>query len=535
MRRLIVLSGPVAAGKSELANHLQERYGAQVLHTADLLREHLGARVADRAALQRAGDRLDRKTGGRWVIDALVRRCDALDESAIVVVDSVRIKTQVDAIREAFGRRVVHLHLTASDKTVADRYEKRNADGRTGELASYEQLRKNRTERQVNRLAVDADIVIDTDRNSEADILVRAATHLRLTGNRTDRLVDVLVGGQYGSEGKGNVASYLAPEYGLLVRSGGPNAGHSVMTDSGKHVQHHLPSGSALCDAPILLTAGAVIYPPDLLEEIALSKVEADRLVIDEQATIITRAHKRAEAKLARTIGSTASGVGAATAGRIMGRSSGARLAKDVAELRPFVGSAGKVIEEAFAAGTRIFVEGTQGTGLSLLHGPFPHVTSRDTTVAGLLSEAGVPPARLRRTVMVCRTYPIRVKNPDEAGRTSGPMRHELTWEIIAERSGLDLQELLAQELTSTTHRQRRVAEFDWALLQQAAALNGPTDLAVTFVDQLDAANRDARRFEQLTDDTIEFIQEVERVGAAPVSLISTRFHRRSIIDRRSW
>jgi adenylosuccinate synthase len=114
-------------------------------------------------------------------------------------------------------------------------------------------------------------------------------------------------------------------------------------------------------------------------------------------------------------------------------------------------------------------------------------------------------------------------------------MRHELTWEVIAERSGLDLQELLAQELTSTTHRQRRVAEFDWALLQQAAALNGPTDLAVTFVDQLDAANRDARRFEQLTDDTIEFIQEVERVGAAPVSLISTRFHQRSIIDRRSW
>ncbi len=535
MKRLVVLSGPVAAGKTELAQQLHDRYRAHVLRTSDLLREYVGARQADRRALQLAGQRLDRETGGRWVIDALIRRCADVDDDTVVVVDSVRIQDQINAIRTAFGRRVVHLHLTASEETLSGRYEKRKAEGRPGELASYKELRSNRTERLVPRLARDADIVIDTDRNSPDDILVRAATHLRLTGNRTDRLVDVLVGGQYGSEGKGNVAAYLAPEYGLLVRSGGPNAGHSVMTDSGKHVQHHLPSGTALCDAPVLLTAGAAIYPPALLEEIAASQVDVSRLVIDEQATIITDDHRAEEAELTATIGSTGSGVGAATAGRIMGRSGGTLLAKDVPELRPYIGKAGEIIERAFAAGSRVFVEGTQGTGLSLLHGPYPHVTSRDTTVPGLLAEAGIPPSRLRRSVMVCRTYPIRVKDPDREGQTSGPMWGELTWEVIAERSGLDLQELLAQELTSTTRRQRRVAEFDWALLQKASALNGPTDIAITFVDQLHATNRDARRFEQLTDDTIEFVEEVERVGAASVTLISTRFHQRSIIDRRSW
>lgn len=531
---MILLSGPVAAGKSALCDALESHYGARVFRTTDFLMDQIGTRDVGRGDLQRAGERWDRQTDGRWVVDALARLRD-LDDSDIVVVDSVRIKAQLLAIREAFGRRVVHLHLSASPATLADRYEKRMGGGLIGELPSYEAVKRNRTERRIESLGSDADIVIDTDRNTAQDILVRAATHLRLTGNRTDRLVDVLVGGQYGSEGKGNVAAYLAHEYGLLVRSGGPNAGHSVMAGSEKHVQHHLPSGTAVCDAAVVLTAGAVIYPHGLLKEIADTRLEAVRLVIDEQATVITDAHKEAEVELTATIGSTGSGVGAATAGRITDRSGGTLLAKDVPELRPYLGRARETIEKAFAEGTRVFIEGTQGSGLSLLHGSYPHVTSRDTTVPGLLAEAGVPPSRLRKVVMVCRTYPIRVKSPDGEGRTSGPMELEISWKDVAQRSGLDLQELLDQELTSTTKKQRRVAEFDWSLLQMSAALNGPTDIALTFVDQLHASNREARRFEQLTKDTIEFVEEVERVGGAPVSLVSTRFHERSIIDRRSW
>jgi adenylosuccinate synthase len=99
----------------------------------------------------------------------------------------------------------------------------------------------------------------------------------------------------------------------------------------------------------------------------------------------------------------------------------------------------------------------------------------------------------------------------------------------------VQLSELLEKEKGSRTHRRRRVGEFDWALLRRSASLNGPTDIALTFVDYISAMNRAARRFEQLTPETIRFIEEIERVAEAPVSLISTRFHFRSIIDRRSW
>jgi len=114
-------------------------------------------------------------------------------------------------------------------------------------------------------------------------------------------------------------------------------------------------------------------------------------------------------------------------------------------------------------------------------------------------------------------------------------MSQELTLEEIAKRSGIDLDELRKIEKTSTTKRERRIAEFDWALLRKAASLNAPTDIALTFSDYVSIKNRDARRFDQLTPETIRFVQEIERVAAAPVSLISTRFHSRSIIDRRSW
>jgi adenylosuccinate synthase len=136
---------------------------------------------------------------------------------------------------------------------------------------------------------------------------------------------------------------------------------------------------------------------------------------------------------------------------------------------------------------------------------------------------------------MVCRTYPIRVQSPDGEGKTSGWMSQETTLNEISRRSKVKLSELKKTEITSTTKRKRRIAEFDWALLRKASVLNSPTDIALTFADYIDAENKKARRFEQLTQETIHFIEEVERVSSAPVSLISTRFHHRNIIDRRLW
>ena len=160
-------------------------------------------------------------------------------------------------------------------------------------------------------------------------------------------------------------------------------------------------------------------------------------------------------------------------------------------------------------------------------------MTSRDTTVSGCIAEAGIPPSKVRRVVMVCRTYPIRVESPQ--GGTSGPMSQEISFKTVSERSGIPLAELERAERTSTTNRRRRIAEFDWGLLRKASLLNRPSDIALTFSDYLTIKNRAAKRFEQLDPDTVNFIQEVERVSGARVSLISTGFNPRSIIDRRSW
>ena len=204
-------------------------------------------------------------------------------------------------------------------------------------------------------------------------------------------------------------------------------------------------------------------------------------------------------------------------------------MAKDAPELSAFVRDADRMLEEAQRRGGRVFIEGTQGTGLSILHGSYPHVTSRDTTVGTLLAEVGVSPQLLRRVIVAFRAYPIRV------GGRSGPMGREITWHTVAQRSGLPAEELSQAELGSVSGNPRRVAEFSWAQLRRSARLNGATDLALTFADYIDARNRGARRFEQLSRETIEFVSEMETVAAARVSLISAGFDGHSPIDRRLW
>jgi adenylosuccinate synthase len=449
-----------------------------------------------------------------------------------VVLDSVRLSSQVEGLRKAFGRQVIHVHLDAPDQELASRFEARKPTSAVAEVASYEELRNSLTEANIRALEAEADVVIDTQRCEPEDVEVRAACHLGLHGKDMMRLVDVLIGGQYGSEGKGNIAFHLAPEYDLLVRVGGPNAGHKVPLDE-PYTHRLLPSGTRATEAPLLIGPGAVINVDVLLDEISASGVDVDRLSIDPQAMVITATDIKAEQKLVKEIGSTGQGVGEATARRIRGRRGEVGLARDVRPLRPYLVEARYVLEDAFSSQKRVLLEGTQGTALSLFHGDYPHVTSRDTTVSGCLAEAGVAPHRVRKVVMVCRTYPIRVQSPK--GRTSGPMSQPIDWQTIADRSGIELAELERIERGSVSDKQRRVAEFDWALLRKASVLNGPTDIALTFVDYLDVRNREARRFEQLQPATIQFIEEVERVAGAPVSLISTRFHVRSVIDRRAW
>lgn len=533
MARVILLSGRISSGKSTLSTGLQERFGAEVVKTKNLIRNLADHLPAERQSMQDFGEKLDRETNGEWVADAVADKIHGIPTEGLLIVDAVRILPQAEAIRTRVSTRVLHVHLHASQTELARRYELRKQHTDIQEMPTYSDLTRSNTEHRIDHLEHAADIVIDTERCASRDVLARVAGSLGLFGREYGRVVDVLVGGQYGSEGKGNVAFYLAPEYDVLVRVGGPNAGHTVYVKEGPYVHHQLPSGTRNSLAKILIGPGAVINPPLVLSEARECGVTPERLSVDPQAMVIEASDCEAEAGLVRLIGSTGQGVGSATSRRIMDRGKRIRLAKDVDELRPFVRETRLELEFAYAHRQRIFLEGTQGTGLSLFHGEYPYVTSRDTTVAGTLSEAGISPARVNRIIMTCRPYPIRVQSPPEG--TSGIMGHEIDWEIVSERSGIPLEKLQATEKTSTTKKDRRVAEFDWDLLQRAAALNAPTDVALTFADYISAQNEGAYRFEQLTVDTIRFIEEVERIAAAPVSLISTGFGRRTIIDRRSW
>lgn len=532
-KRIIVLSGPVASGKTTLADTLVKRYGFNLQKTRDLIQASQKTE-SERGALQRDGDVLDRKTNGSWVAEALVRMLLDLSPDTTIIVDSVRIEAQVKAIRQAFGPPVTHVHLTAPLQELRRRYRRRPK--RLRELSSYKKVRANKTEHNVDNLKEIADVVVDTHRSTSDQVVVRVAAHLGLYGRSYDRLVDVIVGGAYGSEGKGQIAAYLAPEYEVLIRVGGPNAGHTVYGEPEPFTFHQLPSGTQRnLKSQLVLGPGAVISVDQLLDEIARCEVSRERLAIDPQALIIEAEDCESEQALVDKIGSTGQGVGAATVRKILRTSATppVRLARDEPLLKDYIKEARLMLDDAFAAGRHILLEGTQGTGLSLHHGHYPYVTSRDTTVSGCLAEAGISPSRVRRTLLVCRTYPIRVESPSEGD--SGPMTNEITLKEISQRSGVLLKELEETERTSTTKRRRRIAEFDWSLFRQAASLNGPTDVVLTFADYLCIKNRSARRFEQLTADTIQFIEELERVAAAPVSLIATGFHFRSIIDRRKW
>jgi adenylosuccinate synthase len=143
----------------------------------------------------------------------------------------------------SFGR--FWLRLRRADFTELQRRYRRKSGTGLKELSSYREVQKNRTERQIDDLMSIADIVIRTDRCSPNDVLSRVASCVGLYGYEDVPLVDIMVGGAYGSEGKGQLAAYLAPEYQLLVRVGGPNAGHSVFEEPDPFVFHHLPSGFA--------------------------------------------------------------------------------------------------------------------------------------------------------------------------------------------------------------------------------------------------------------------------------------------------
>ncbi|MDD1965901.1 adenylosuccinate synthetase [Pseudomonas putida] len=549
-RQIVVISGKTCSGKSELAGLLEKEFGFAVVSNRRLTDDPEWRLRMDQPQMIDRRREFGDVDVDQWMLLETQAMCGREEAGRPLVVDHLDTLAQVLQFRQAFGADLVHVHLYASDPTLQTRYAKR-VEGQSDPLP-YDQVNQLRDEAEIQALKDDADVRIYTERSDSSDTLVRVAARLHLYTPPEIRCVDVLIGGQYGSEGKGNIVAYLAREYDVMVRVGGPNAGHTVASAVGTFTYHHLPSGSRDVTARLLLGPGMTIHLPGLLREIEECNIGPDRLFIDPQATIIEEEDigTEREGHLVSTIASTGSGSGVAAARRILSRGQDIRLAKDVDELRPYVGTPGSYrgstsdrLEEAYRSGQSILLEGTQGSGLSIFHGDYPHVTSRDTNVAGCLAEAGISPSRIRKILMVVRPMPIRVGDPDgNEGHTSGLLKHPTTFDAIAQFADLEADALNAAELTSTTHRKRKVGWFEWDQFRKACALNAPTDIVLTFADYLKASNRNARRFEQLDSDTIKFVEELERVSQAPVSLINTRFTRdpdpsdlRSLIDRRNW
>ena len=554
MPKIVLISGHICSGKSRLSDNLCARFGFEGVKTSTVVKALAEKRGlgTHRTALQALGDKLDEETKGAWVLQAVNELLSAKPD-ANVVIDAVRISAQVERFREAFGPAVVLVHLWASTGELERRFEERKKRGREADASlTYADANLNKTEREVDYLVREADVWVNTERSDMEDIFTRVAGRIGLYADLHAKTVDVVIGGQYGSEGKGQIAAYLSKEYDVLVRVGGPNAGHSVRSHTGEYVYHHLPSGCRDSKGLVLVGPGAVINPVGIVREIEECGLKPGRVFIDPQAMVITQEDIDAEkGTVVKDISSTGTGTGHALARKIMERGRAKKIvARDYPELSPYLGETFEYLERAFAKRSRVLLEGTQGSGLSIHHGPYPHVTSRDTNVAGCLAEAGIAPSRVNHVVLVVRTYPIRVADPEsptssgaqtdtDTSRitrpTSGNLKHEISFAEIAKRAGLDAGQIETAEITSTTRRKRRVGEFEWDQFRRACALNAPTDLAVTFSDYISGTNREARRFEQLTAETIRWMEELERVAHAPASLISTRFDARAVIDRRNW
>ena len=321
--------------------------------------------------------------------------------------------------------------------------------------------------------------------------------------------VSVVVGGQFGSEGKGKVAHYFAKRSSaaVAVRVGGTNSGHTVIGEDGTpRVFRMLPTASILPDVMCVLPAGSYIDPGILRDECERANLDPSRLAIDPNAVVISDEDRREEAEsgLKASIGSTGSGTGAAVRRRIA-RLSEEHLAKNCDDLRRFLTPAVPLLRNHLHGGDRVIIEGTQGHGLSLLHAAdYPVATSRDTTAAGFVSEAGLSPLDVDEVVLVIRAFPIRV------GGNSGPLPSEIDWDVVTAESGRTEP---VREYTSVTRKLRRVARFDPDVVRAAIATNRPTHIVMNHLDYLGTSSE---------HDEIEreFIRSVEKDLGARIDLL---------------
>lgn len=343
--------------------------------------------------------------------------------------------------------------------------------------------------------------------------------------------VSIVVGGQFGSEGKGKVSLELvrmatAPRV-AVVRVGGPNSGHTAYDRSGqKFALRQLPAGALDRNVDVVFPAGSFIDLDVLQDEIELLDYPRDRIFISPYANIITPEQKawEVDAGLVTGIRSTGSGVGAAIMASVAREAANFPLQRHEAQhcepLEQYLCDTTLKMRQWLNGKARIVIEGTQGFGLSLYDGGFwPKATSRCTTAASALTETGLSPIDVDEVVLVLRSFPIRV-----AGM-SGPLPNETSWEDIAKSAGIDRS---IREFTTVTKNLRRVGEFDPDVVKSAISANNPTAIVLNHMDYIG----DEREIVDQSSKVTEFISRVEDEVAARIAYVG--FSGKAIIDLRS-
>jgi adenylosuccinate synthase len=326
--------------------------------------------------------------------------------------------------------------------------------------------------------------------------------------------ISVVVGGQFGSEGKGKVALFAARDKkaAVVVRVGGTNSGHTAIDDQNNiRALRQLPVSALAADTIAVLPPGALIDPKIFLDEVNLLGLGPGRVAVSPFASVITADDLEAErsSDLVGEIGSTGSGTGAALIRRI-GRRSSTLLASSYDAFKPFLRDTTALMRGVLNQNRWIVIEGSQGFGLSLLHGgQYPHATSRDTTAAAFVGEAGLSPIDVQEIVLVLRAHPIRV-----AGN-SGRLQHETTWEQVAREAGLPSD---YRELTTATRKVRRIGEFEVDVVKRAIDVNHPTAIVLNHFDYVDPGVCQ----NQVSVKALNFLKRVESDIGRRVDFIGT-------------